>query len=157
MSSCNFGSWVFEYQLVSRLADPSPFPAPYSSSPTWIDSKKRNLNLNISSHKYAIGDTQLTVHSCYWGFCRKKEENILIYATISKDYLSNGNQNKIERWKNQIKSKDEWIRGSSFFFSFSCSLEFKVSLLSKIGSSNLWCLVLKLTFSLLSLKSWGQV
>ena len=80
-----------------------------------------------------------------------------MYATISKDYLSNGNQNKVKRWKNQIKSKDELIRGSSFFFSFSCSLEFKVSLLNKIGSSNLWCLVLKLTFSLLSLKSWGQV
>ena len=77
VGSCNFGSWVFEYQLVSRLADPSPFPAPYSSSPTWIDSKKRNLNLNISSHKYAIGDTQLTVHSCYWGVCRKKEEKHL--------------------------------------------------------------------------------
>ena len=35
---------------------------------------------------------QLTVYSCYGKSCRKKRAKIKVNATVSKDYLGNGNQ-----------------------------------------------------------------
>ena len=46
----------------------------------------------VSSHRYATGDTQLTVYSCYGKIFQKKEQKFKVHGTISKDYLGNGNQ-----------------------------------------------------------------
>ena len=83
----------------------------------------------VSSHRCATGDTQLTVFSCYGKIFRKKSRNLkctgqsekIIWVTI------------INR---DLKSKDKLIRVGSFLFLFFSSLEFKVSLAHKIGSSN---------------------
>ena len=73
----------------------------------------------------------------------QKSSNLKCTRQSRNYYVGNGYQCNMHI----KKSKDKLIRVSSICFSFSCSLEFKISLVNKISSSNLWCLVPKVTFS----------
>ena len=90
----------------------------------------------VSSHRCATGDTQLTVFSCYGKIFRKKSRNLKCTGQSQKIIW-------VTVINMDLKSKDKLIRGDSFLFLFFSSLEFKVSLAHKKGSSNPWCLVLK--------------
>ena len=96
----------------------------------------------VSSHRCATGDTQLTVFSCYGKIFRKKSRNIKCTGQSQKIIW-------VTVINMDLKSKDKLIRVGSFLFLFFSSLEFKVSLAHKIGSSNPWCLVLKKTLLLI--------
>lgn len=74
--------------------------------------------------RYAFNRIQLLPAKSKTLKCRRQPQKIIWGTIIIRD----------------IKIKDKLIRVSS------CSLEFKVSLAIKIGCSNPWCLLLKVTF-----------
>ena len=74
--------------------------------------------------RYAVNRIQLLRAKSKTLKCTRQSQKIIWVTIINRD----------------IKIKDKLIRVSS------CSLEFKVSLAIKIGCSNPWCLLLKVTF-----------
>ena len=74
--------------------------------------------------RYAVNRMQLLRAKSKTLKCTQQSQKIIWVTIINRD----------------IKIKDKLIRVSS------CSLEFKVSLAIKLGCSNPWCLLLKVTF-----------